>query len=172
VNKSTNEVVDADYLTVYKYVIFKNYAFFSCIVLLITIAITLFVFTIYHLHLINLNVSTNEKSKKAKLIKFMKLIMDTLKGLSKEKEYDLSQYQNVTLGKDDIVKYKNIAFKSKNRIIIMLKNILDPEFDLASLSYEEVLKFYKFAEHSTILYKRNPYYKGFWKNFKDIINGV
>jgi hypothetical protein len=114
VNKSTNEVVDADYLTVYKYVIFKNYAFFSSIVLLVTISVTLLVFTLYHLYLVKLNISTNEKSKKGKLIKFMKLIMDTLTGLCREKEYDLSNYTNVELDKDDIVKYKNIAFKSKS----------------------------------------------------------
>ncbi len=112
-NKVTNELFEADYMTVYKYVIFKNYAFFSCLVLLITIAVTLFIFSIYHIHLMSLNLSTNEKSKRAKLVKFMKLIMDTLKGLSREKGYDLSNYQTVILGKEDIAKYKAIAFKSK-----------------------------------------------------------
>jgi hypothetical protein len=113
VNKVTNELFEADYMTVYKYVIFKNYAFFSCLVLLITIAVTLFIFSIYHIHLMSLNLSTNEKSKRAKLVKFMNLIMDTLKGLSREKGYDLSIYQTVILGKEDIAKYKSIAFKSK-----------------------------------------------------------
>lgn len=55
--------------------------------------------------------------------------------------------------------------------LIFFKHI-DPEFDLATLSYEEILKFYKFAEHSNIMYMRNPYFKGFWLNFMDIINGV
>lgn len=105
--------------------IFKNYAFFSSIVLLITIAVTLLVFTIYHLYLVNLNISTNEKSKKGKLIKFMKLIMDTLTGLCREKQYEISNYRDVILDKDDIAKYKNIAFKSKSDKIYYFFNFLN-----------------------------------------------
>ena len=49
---------------------------------------------------------------------------------------------------------------------------LDPEFDLSTLSQDEVLQFYKFAENAIILYKRNVYFKGFWQNLYNIMNGV
>ena len=81
-------------------------------VMLLTVAITLTLFSYYHLYLISLGVTTNEKSKRGKLGKFMRLIMDTLKGLSKTKGYDLTKGQNEKLSDEDIIRFKNIAFKS------------------------------------------------------------
>ena len=51
--------------------------------------------------------------------------MDTLTGLSREKEYDISNYRDVALDKDDIAKYKNIAFKSKSDKIYYFFNFLN-----------------------------------------------
>lgn len=49
-NKTTEEVIEATNWTVYKFVIARNYAFFSSLVLLVSISITLFFFyyTIVH----------------------------------------------------------------------------------------------------------------------------
>jgi hypothetical protein len=104
--------VENSYLTIAKYTIFKNYAFFSTLVMLVTISITLFFFSIYHFYLISLNLTTVENSKKGKLKKFMLMINDTLKILGKEKNVDFNKYTNTKLDEDDYSKFKKIAFKS------------------------------------------------------------
>jgi hypothetical protein len=85
--------------------------------MLVTIAITLLIFCGYHLYLIYLNLTTNEKSKRSKLLNFMSLIKETLKGLNKEKGHEIDFSKSVKLSDDDIQKYKQIAFKSSNLII-------------------------------------------------------
>lgn len=100
-------------MTVFKYVIFKNYAFFSAIVMLVTIAITLALFSIYHLYLVNLNLTTNEKSKRNKLVKFMHVVKEGLTGLSKEKGYNIGNFIKVNLKEEEIAKFRNLIFKSK-----------------------------------------------------------
>ncbi len=121
INKATNEVVKSSYATVIKYVIFKNYAFFSAIVMLITISITLFIFCCYHLYLISVGLTTNESSKRGKLIKFMKMIKQTLKALCKENKVDISNFKNEDLGKEDFERFKKIAFKSNHFIFYFTK---------------------------------------------------
>jgi len=111
INKSTNEVYNSSYMNVFKYVIFKHYAFFSTNVILVTIAITLVAFCGYHCYLVSINLTTNESSKRAKLIKFMKLIRQTLNNLANEKKLNINYQINIT--DEDFVKFKHIAFKSK-----------------------------------------------------------
>ena len=88
--------------------------------MLVTITITLTIFSIYHLYLIKLNLTTNEKSKRGKMISYMKLIMDTLTCLSKEKGIDISNYNKIQLTNEDIIRFKTIAFKSKKIILLIL----------------------------------------------------
>jgi hypothetical protein len=81
--------------------------------MLITITVTLVLFIGYHIWLISHNMSTNEKTKQGKMIKYMHLIRDTLKALAKEKGYDYNKKEKELLSNEDIERYKNIAFNSK-----------------------------------------------------------
>ena len=80
--------------------------------MLITVGITLILFCLYHLYLVFLNLTTNEKSKRGRLSKFMYIIKETLKGLVKEKSYNIDFSKMVKLSDDEIKKFKQLAFKS------------------------------------------------------------
>lgn len=86
--------------------------------MLITIAITLLLFSAYHLMLIAQNLTTNEKTKKGKLIKFMNLVKNTLNSLVQAKKIDISKIKQTELTNEDIVKFKEIVFKSKTKTFI------------------------------------------------------
>jgi len=110
-----------------KYVISKNYIFFASNVLLITIGITLLIFSFYHFNLLRLNLTTNEKIKRDKMIKYMIIIKDTMKNLylsGEFKEADNTKKRNfvveydkesnkINLSKEDEKKYDDIVFNSK-----------------------------------------------------------
>lgn len=155
-NKHNDEKVDASYWVVFKYVVGRNYAFFATLVMLIAIAITLIIFLIYHFNLIKMNLTSTERNKQVKAIRYMHLIKQTLLVVCKEKSFKTSFKE---LSSEDIIKYKHIAFNQ-------------PEYDLDQLSEEEVNNFYNFADQSIILYRINPYSKGFYSNLKDIIHGI
>lgn len=134
-NRLTNQPVESSYLVVLKFIISKNYVFFASNVLLLTIGITLFIFVIYHLSLVKLNLTTNEKIKKDKLIKFMIIIKQTLGNLYQSCEYkdaginkDSSHkdfkaeyekdYKKINLTKDDFNRFDEIVFNSKRLLLI------------------------------------------------------
>jgi low affinity Fe/Cu permease len=165
INKTTGEVFESGYITVIKYLINKYYAFFAAIVLMATIAITLFLFLSYHLTLISQNLTTNEKSKRSKMIKYMNLIKDTLVQVGKHKEITLKK-EKIELSKEEIENYKHIIFHGNYLLT------LEPEFDLSTLSEEGINKFYHFADIALHMFKKNTYYIGFWPYLKNIINGI
>ena len=126
-NKLTSEQVDNSFIIIMKYVISKNYIFFASNVLLITIGITLLIFSFYHFNLLRLNLTTNEKIKRDKMIKYMIIIKDTMKNLylsGEFKEADNTKKRNfvveydkesnkINLSKEDEKKYDDIVFNSK-----------------------------------------------------------
>ena len=126
-NKLTSEHVDTSFIIIMKYVISKNYIFFASNVLLITIGITLLIFSFYHFNLLRLNLTTNEKIKRDKMIKYMIIIKDTMKNLylsGEFKEADNTKKRNfvveydkesnkINLSKEDEKKYDDIVFNSK-----------------------------------------------------------
>lgn len=125
-NKLTNEHVETSYIVIIKYVMSKNYIFFASNVLLLTIGITLLVFVVYHFNLLRLNVTTNEKLKRDKMIKYMIIIKDTMKNLylsGEFKEADKTTKRNfineyskesnkIKLTKEEEKKYDDIVFIS------------------------------------------------------------
>lgn len=133
-NKLTNEHVETSLIVILKYVISKNYIFFASNVLLLTIGITLLIFSLYHFNLIRLNLTTNEKLKRDKMIKYMTIIKDTMKNLylsGEFKEGDNNKKRNFTeeyskvsnkiqLTKEEEKKYDDIVF---NSIMIILYKI-------------------------------------------------
>lgn len=190
-NKLTNEHVETSYVIIIKYAISKNYIFFASNVLLLTIGITLLVFVAYHFNLLRLNVTTNEKIKRDKMIKYMIIIKDTMRNLylsGEFKDADNTKKRNfieeyakesslINLTKEHEKKYDDIVFNSRFLFFFLIfqKNIfylinkivfIDPTFDLKMLNREEVFKFAKFADERLKAFKNNYYYTGFLENLK------
>lgn len=126
-NKKTNEQIEASYSVIFNYVIGNNYIFFSSIVLLLTMGITLIFFSIYHLNLIRLNLTTSEKIKRDKMIGYMEVVRETMRRLYNSNEYKDADQKNtknfqeefklieksVKLSSEDINKFDNIVFKGE-----------------------------------------------------------
>ena len=161
-NKVTNEIVQTDMFTVYRYIIFTNYALFCVTILTFVISIVLIIFTFYHLNLIRKGSTSVEASKRDRINKYIKMVRSTLYGLIKEKGFNISE-DNKKIKDDEILKYKELMFKS--RIIL----ILDKEFDVSTLNEDEVRNFLKFLIYYEKKLTTNIYNKGFYENLKEII---
>jgi len=137
-NKLTNEHVETSNYVIIKYVISKNYIFFASNVLLLTIGITLFIFVVYHINLVKLNLTSNEKLKRDKMIKFMILIKDTMKNLYLSGEFRdaikpqnndfteeyLKRYKSININKIEENKFEEIVFKSNNNLKIIFRSYI------------------------------------------------
>ena len=154
-NPITNEEIQSNYKVVFQYLLYNYYAFIATNIMLIVISITLFVFMGYHLNLIKLNFTTSERNKQVKTIRYLNLIKDTLNNMAKKKNYKIEIKE---LLPEEIKKYKHITF-------------YEPEFDIDSLNEQDLNSFYNFTLQSIIIFKKNPYYKGFKKAFIDMIYG-
>jgi hypothetical protein len=75
--------------------------------------------------------------------------------MAKKKNYKIEIKE---LLPEEIKKYKHITF-------------YEPEFDIDTLNEQALNSFYNFTLQSIIIFKKNPYYKGFKKEFIDIIYG-
>ena len=151
----TNEEINSSYKVVFQYLIYNYYAFIATNIMLIVISITLFVFMCYHLNLIKLNFTNSERNKQVKTIRYLNLIKETLHNMAKKKNYKIEIKE---LLPEEIKKYKHITF-------------YEPEFDIDTLNEQDLNSFYNFTLQSIIIFKKNPYYKGFKKEFIDIIYG-
>jgi len=100
-NKKTNEQIETSYSIIFNYVIGNNYIFFSSIVLLLTMGITLIFFCIYHLNLVRLNMTTTEKIKKDKLVSYMVMVRETMHRLYNSKEYKDAESNNTNKFEDE-----------------------------------------------------------------------
>ena len=154
-NPMTNEEINSSYKVVFQYLIYNYYAFIATNIMLIVISITLFVFMCYHLNLIKLNFTNSERNKQVKTIRYLNLIKETLHNMAKKKNYKIEIKE---LLPEEIKKYKHITF-------------YEPEFDIDTLNEQDLNSFYNFTLQSIIIFKKNPYYKGFKKEFIDIIYG-
>jgi hypothetical protein len=150
--------MESDAFLIVKYLIGKNYIFFSANIMLIMIAFILFLFTAYHLNLVRKNLTTSEETKRNRLSKAMTLVKKTLMAAVKARNVEYKP-EEVKLTCDEIKKYKGLLFDST-------------EFDLDKLTDKEMFMFIKFTEYMKEGYDKNKYNKGFWKNLKNIINGV
>ena len=155
-NPITNEEVNSSLKIIFQYLLSNFYAFIATNIMLIVISITLFAFICFHLNLIRLNFTNSERNKQVKTIRYLNLIKDTLKNISEKKKFKLEIKE---LSAEEIKKYKRICF-------------CEPEFDLDSLDENELNTFYNFTLQSIIIFRKNPYYKGFKNAFKDMIFGI
>lgn len=153
--RDTQEKVEGNLGIVLKYVMGNNYAFFCTVIMLIVIAIMLLIFMLYHFYLIKLNLTTNERNKQVKTLRTMKMLKEILIAVSKTKNFKLF-FKELT--GEEIQKYKRITFE-------------EPETDLDIFNENEINTFYNFAEQSIFIFRKNPYDKGFYQCFLDIMKG-
>lgn len=163
---SQNQLIQTNIYTVIRYVIAQNYTFFSSIVMLLAITITLGFFTCYHVYLIWKNFTTAESMKRNKIVKFMEIVKKTLKKVLKERNFENADNVDkneeligkIQLKDDEIKKYIEYCFK-------------DDDFDVDNLQTDEVLKFVKFTNFYGKIFEINQFYKGgFIPYLKEIFN--
>ncbi|EGR30266.1 hypothetical protein IMG5_136470 [Ichthyophthirius multifiliis] len=82
----TDQIVDADWKIVFKYLFYKETMFIFMILLCIIMGITLSIFFIYHLSMIRNDITTNEKVKKSDMMSFLEKEIKQIYLLEKEKQ--------------------------------------------------------------------------------------
>ncbi len=150
----TKEHYKATYMTVFRYLAFKNYALFATSFMLIVTSFFLFYFMYYQFKLIVKNLTSAEKNKQERCIQYMKLIIETLEQVAKSKNYKIVE---VKLNNKEIMKYKDIAFNQTDT-------------DLETLNEKQINEFYSFAKESIFSYQLNPYLKN--TVFLNILNKI
>ena len=135
--------IKATYMTVFRYLLWKNYILFATTFMLLSTSIFLMYFMYYQFKLIIQNLTSTEKNKQDRCIQYMKVIIEALEQISNKKNHKIVE---VKLNSREIAKYKEIAFKKTDT-------------DLETLNEKQINEFYSFAKESIISYKINPYYK-------------
>ena len=153
VKVDSGEKIKGDVMIVMKYVISKHYGFFATTIMLIVIGISLFVFLMYHVNLIRLGYTGAERNKQIKYINIMKMFRKLLIDIGKEKKIE---FVFKKLSSEEINKFKYISF-------------CDSEYDINTLSDNEMNLFYNFTEQAVVMFKMNVFNKGFVNNLKEII---
>lgn len=152
-NTLTKTELNASFFIVVRYLLSTHYAFITTNIMLFVIAITLLGFFIYHLNLIRLGFTSTERNKQIKVMRYLRIIRDTLINVAKEKKYNLKEKE---LNENEIKKYKDITFNQ-------------PDYNLDLINEEELNNFYSFCIQSLIVFKQNPYKQPFMKNLISIL---
>jgi len=152
-NTLTKTELNASFFIVVKYLLSTHYAFITTNIMLFVISITLLGFFIYHLNLIRLCFTSTERNKQIKVMRYLRIIRDTLINLAKDKKFNLKEKE---LNENEIKKFKDIAFNQ-------------PDYNLDSINEEELNNFYSFCIQSLIVFKQNPYKQPFIKNLISIL---
>lgn len=139
----TKQEIKATYITVYRYLLWKNYIFIASILMLISTSFFLIFFMYYQFKLIIKNLTSTEENKQERCIQYMKSIIEALEQIAEKKKCKIIE---VKLSKRDIAKYKDIAFNKTDT-------------DLDTLNEKQINEFYSFAKESIFSFKINPYYK-------------
>jgi hypothetical protein len=103
--------MESDIFLIVKYLIGKNYIFFSANVMFLMISFVLFLFSIYHLNLVRKNMTTSEETKRNRLSKAMSLVTKTLVAAAKARNIEYRS-DEIKLTSEDIKKYRSLLFDS------------------------------------------------------------
>jgi hypothetical protein len=152
-NTVTKTELNASFLIVVRYLLSTHYAFITTNVMLFVISITLLGFLIYHLNLIRLGFTSTERNKQIKVMRYIRIIRDTLIKIAKDKKYNLKERE---LNENEIKKFKDISFNQ-------------PDYNLDLINEEELNNFYSFCIQSLIVFKQNPYKQNFMKSLISIL---
>ena len=139
----TKQQYKATFITIFRYLLWKNYIFFASVVMLLSTSFFLFFFMYYQFKLFIKNLTSTEQNKQDRCIQYMKSIMEALEQIAQKKKYKIVE---IKLSQKDIFKYKDIAFKKTDT-------------DLNTLNEKQINEFYSFAKESIFSFKFNPYYK-------------
>ena len=139
----TGQQFNATYLTVFRYLLWKNYCLMASTLMLIFISFFLFYFFYLQFKLLLQNYTSNEKNRLERRIKYMELIKESLEQIAGKKNIEL---QEIKLTSKEIKKYKHIAFN-------------EPDTDLEKLNEKQINEFYNFTKESIFSYQINPYRK-------------
>jgi len=150
----TKEQYKATYITVFRYLLFKNYFLSATAIMLLVTSFFLIFFMYFQFKLIIKNLTSAESNKQERCIQYMKLIIEALEQIAEKKKYKIVELK---LNSKEIKKYKDIAFKQTDT-------------DLETLNEKQINEFYSFAKESIFSYKINPYYKS--TVFLDILNKI
>ena len=98
-NTLTKTELNASFFIVVRYLLSTHYAFITTNVMLFVISITLLGFLIYHLNLIRLGFTSTERNKQIKVMRYIRIIRDTLIKIAKlltrkEKKNDIKETIN------------------------------------------------------------------------------
>jgi hypothetical protein len=139
----TGQPFKATYITVFRYLLWKDYLLFATTMMLLATSIFLLYFMYYQFKLVVKNLTSSESNKQDRCIQYMKLIIEALEQIAARKKYKIVELK---LSSRDIMKYKNIAFKQTDT-------------DLDTLNEKQINEFYSFAKESIFSYQINPYRK-------------
>ena len=139
----TGQPFKATYITVFRYLLWKDYLFVATTMMLLATSIFLLYFMYYQFKLVVKNLTSSESNKQDRCIQYMKLIIEALEQIADRKKYKIVELK---LNSKDIMKYKNIAFKQTDT-------------DLDKLNEKQINEFYSFAKESIFSYQINPYRK-------------
>lgn len=139
----TKQQFKATYMTVFRYLLWKDYCLFATTLMLMATSIFLGYFMYYQFKLIVKNLTSSESNKQERCIQYMKLIVEALEQIAYKKNIKIVQ---VKLNHKEIMKYKEIAFKKTDT-------------DLETLNEKQINEFYSFAKESIFSYQINPYLK-------------
>ena len=140
---TTGERYNATYITVFRYLLWKNYYFIATTLMLIFMSFFLIFFLYFQFKLLLQNYTSNEKNRLDRRIKYMELIKDSLEKIAKRKNIILL---DIKLNSKEIKKYKDIAFNK-------------PDTDLEELDEKQVNEFYNFTKECIFSFNINPYRK-------------
>ena len=139
----TGQAVKATYITVFRYLLWKDYLLFATTMMLLATSLFLLYFMYYQFKLAVRNLTSSESNKQDRCIQYMKLIIEALEQIADRKKYKITKLK---LSSRDIMKYKDIAFKHTDT-------------DLETLNEKQINEFYSFAKESIFSYQINPYRK-------------
>ena len=139
----TKQPYKATYMTVFRYLLWKNYILFATTLMLLSTSFFLLFFMYFQFKLIIKNLTSSEQNKQERCIQYMKSIIDALEEIAKKKKIKIVELK---LSTKDIMKYKDIAFRQTDT-------------DLETLNEKQINEFYSFAKESIFSFKINPYYK-------------
>ena len=152
-NTLTKTELNASFFIVVRYLLSTHYAFITTNIMLFVITITLLGFFIYHLNLIRLGFTSTERNKQIKIMRYLRIIRDTLVKVAKEKKFNIKEKK---LNENEIKKFKDITFNQ-------------PDYNLDLINEEELNNFYSFCIQSLFVFKQNPYQQPFMKNLISIL---
>ena len=139
----TRQQYNATYMTVFKYLLWKNYPLFGTTFMLLVTSVFLLFFMYYQFKLIIKNLTSTEINKQERSIKYMEAIVEALEQIAEKKKLKIAE---VKLNKKEIMNYKDIAFNKTDT-------------DLDTFNEKQINEFYSFAKESIFSFKINPYYK-------------